>query len=116
MEEKKFNVLIWDTNHRKFTPYDVLPYFRREYDELAKSKRPKTREEWTEFVKRKGMYMYWSRCEWEIIVSEWPPYEKEDRSAKIDVWYQIEYNLDIVVDLLMSEKEKPSKSKKKTEE
>lgn len=113
MEEKKtFNVLLWDTNRNELTKYDVLPYFRSELDELKKSERPQTREEWTEFVKRKGMYMYWSRCEYEIIVSEWPPYEKEDRSVKIDVWHQIENNLDIVVDILMGEKE-THKTKKK---
>lgn len=109
MAEKKFNVLVWDVNRKCLTAYDVLPYFRNEYEEKKKSQRPKTREEWEEFVTSKGRYMFWSRCEWEIIVSEWPP-AKEDRSVKIDVWYQIKNNLDLIVDILMDEK-KPRKSK-----
>ena len=115
MEEKKFNVLVWDTNAKKLTTYDVLPYFRRTYEKKKKADRPTTREEWVDFVKSQGKYMFWARCEWEIIISEWPPYPKEDRSVKIDVWYQIENNLDLVVDLLMSEI-KPRKSRKKKEE
>ena len=111
MEKKKFNVMIWDFNRRMLTTYDVLPYFREEYKEAKKTDRPKTRKEWEEFVTRKGRYMFWSRCEWEIIVSEWPP-AKEDRGVKIDVWRQIENNLGIVVDILMEEY-KPRKSSDK---
>ena len=109
MEEKKFNVLIWDINARRLTTYDVLPYFRRAYEEKKKTDRPTTREEWIKFVESAGKYMFWSRCEWEIIVSEWPP-AKEDRSVKIDVWHQINNNLDLIVDILMDEK-KSRKSK-----
>lgn len=110
MEKKKFFVLVWDINRNELTSYDVLPYFRREFDELPKTKRPKTREEWTEFVKKWGRYMYWSRCEWEIIIVPWP---NQDKSIKIDVWHQIENNLDLVVDLLMSEQKKKEPKKKK---
>lgn len=109
MEEKKFNVLRWDMNRRVLTTYDVLPYFRRAYEEKKKADRPTTREEWIKFVESAGKYMFWSRCEWEIIVSEWPP-AKEDRSVKIDVWHQINNNLDLIVDILMDEK-KSRKSK-----
>lgn len=97
---KEFNVLRWEINGNKLVPYDVLPYFRREYNELKKSERPTTREQMAEFVKRKGMYRYWSRCEYEIIISPWP---NQDKDVKIDVWAQIEMNLDLVVDILMSE-------------
>ena len=98
----KFNVIIWDINSRTIEPYDVLPYFRREYKSLKKKDRPITREQWKEFVRRRGMYMFWARCEYEILISEWPP-SKEDKHIKIDVWQQIDNNLDLVVDLLMSE-------------
>ena len=99
-EMKEFNVLLWDINGNRLVPYDVLPYFRREYNELKKSERPTTREQMTEFVRRNGMYRYWARCEYEIIISPWP---NQDKDVKIDVWAQIEMNLDLVVDILMSE-------------
>lgn len=99
---KEFNVLVWDINSDKLVKYDVLPYFRECYDDCRKVDRPSTREQWEEFVQRRGMYMYWSRCQYEIIVSSWPP-GKKDNSIKIDVWYQIENNIDLIVDILMSE-------------
>lgn len=111
-EKKKFNVLLWDINRNELTKYDVLPYFRDELDKLKKGKKPQTREEWTEFVKREGKYMYWGRCEYEIIISPWPVQDKE---VKIDVWHQIENNLDLIVDILMSEK-KTRKPRQKKEE
>ena len=96
--EKKFNVITWNINTNKLEAYDVLPYFRREYDK-AKDK-PTTKEEWKEFVKKEGMYQFWARCEYEVIISPWPVMDKQ---VKIDVWYQIENNIDIIVDILMAE-------------
>ena len=98
----QFNVLNWGINRNELEPYDVLPYFRKCYEECKKKDRPKTANEWEEFIRRKGMYMFWSRCEYEIIISPWPP-QKKNVSVKIDVWQQIEMNLDLIVELLMNE-------------
>jgi len=98
--QNQFNVLNWDINRNELVSYDVLPYFRKAYEVCTK--KPVTKEEWEEFIRRRGMYRYWSRCEYEIIVSPWPP-QKKDISVKIDVWQQIENNLDLIVKLLMEE-------------
>lgn len=97
---KSFNVLIWDFNGKNLTITDVLPYFRDEYKRAKKNERPQTINEWKEFIKRWGMYRYWSRCEYEIIVSPWPTH---DKSVKIDVWYQINSNIDIITEILYEE-------------
>lgn len=99
----QFNVLWWDFNDDHPTPFDVLPYFRRCYVSCRKKNRPVTKEQWVEFVKQHGMYMFWAKCEYEIIVSQWPP---TDKSSKVDVWQQIEPNLDLIVKLLMEEYQK----------
>lgn len=100
--QNQFNVLNWDINRNQLKTYNVLPYFCKCYEECRKEDRPVTVDEWKEFVKRRGMHMYWSRCEYEIIISPWPP-QKKDVSVKIDVWQQIENNLDLIVKLLMEE-------------
>lgn len=102
---KQFNVIIWDFNTKGLISYDVLPYFCNEYNRTDKNKRPKTREQWREFIIRKGKYQFWSRCEYEILISQWPPHSdpKKNKHIKIDVWDQIENNLELVIDLLMSE-------------
>ena len=94
---KPFNVIIFDPNRRIFEAYDVMPYFVRVYKEL-KSNKPKTFEEFKDFVTRKGMYMYWSRCQYEIILRDWPC---QQNAEKIDIWWQIKMNLETLVNLLM---------------
>lgn len=102
-----FNVILMDFNRKELRSYDVLPYFRKEYKECDPDERPHTRDEWKEFVKSKGMYRFWARCEYEIVIYPWPESKDEEKrqkeGTKIDAWDQINNNLDVVVDLLMSE-------------
>lgn len=90
----------------EFEPYDVMPYLINEYKDIKKSKRrqansplPTTDKEWQEFVKRWAQYQFWSRCEYEIILSSWPPLSDEE-GKKIDVYDQIIMNLPIVAEIL----------------
>ena len=108
MDKKNFYVLNWDFNTDNLVEYDVLPYFRDCYKNLTKSKRPSTVDEWKEFVKGKGMYMFWSRCQYEIIVTGWAQQKNE---AKVDGWRQINMNLDVRVKILMEEFESAKKGK-----
>lgn len=101
---KPFNVIIYDPNRNVFEPYDVMPYFIEEYEE-AKDK-PKTHNEFMDFVEKVSHYRFWSRCEYEIILVDWPCKQKED---KWDIHDQVMMNLDTIADLLM---ENVSKKKK----
>lgn len=67
----KFNVINWDFNSNSLEFYDIIPYLIRVYKESEN--KPKTFEEFKEFIKKESMYQWWSRCEYEIIVSQWPP-------------------------------------------
>jgi len=95
---KKFNCIVYDINKNKFVLYDVMPYFVRSYNETKN--KPKTHKEFVEFVKRVGLCQFWGRCEWEVILTPWPPVDHDRYDKKIDVWEQIEANLDVVVKLL----------------
>lgn len=116
---KSFNVIVYDFNRKKFIPYDVIPYLIGCYwdrvkrhtepnDKIEDSylndiryfKIPKTFTEFREFVKNESMYQFWSRCEYEIILSDWPP-SKPPVEEKWDVWDQIKMNLDIVTQIVM---------------
>jgi len=101
----QFNVLNWDINRNELESYDVLPYFRSCYEECRKKDRPVTADEWKEFVKSRGMYRFWSNAVYEFEVSRWPHSKdrNNDRHIKIDIWQQIEMNLDLIVELLMKE-------------
>lgn len=106
MTKKSFYVLSWEFNSDDLVEFDVLPYFRDCYKSLNKNKRPSTAEDWKEFVKKNGMYMFWARCEYEIIVTGWP---KQKNEIKVDVWQQIKMNIDLIVKILMEEFDKSKK-------
>lgn len=51
------------------------------------------------------MYYFWSKCEWEIVIShfpEWPEYPDK----KIDVYDQVMMNWDIFADYIWENREK----------
>lgn len=123
----KFNVIIYDINGKKFTTYDVLPYLRNSYNErvenfkklekkIKRSKKkidesilnekynkvPSTFKEFREFVNDESRYQFWSRCEYEIILSDWPP-SNPPIEEKWDVYDQIVMNIDLVTKLLMED-------------
>lgn len=108
MESKnKFYVLVWDINKDKIEHYDILPYFRKEYEtrfttnsKYKELKAPKTLLEFKDFIEHESLYQYWSRCEYEMIIHGWPV-EKE--CYKIDVHEQIMMNLDIIANILYNE-------------
>ena len=95
---QKFNVIIEDVNRREFIPYNVIPYLVRQYKE-AKNK-PTTFEEFKSFIEKESTYQGGSRCEYEIILKEWPTGKKEE---KIDVHWQVMMNIDVITKLLMDE-------------
>lgn len=122
---KQFNVINFNFNAKKFESYDVIPYLVRKYheristcDELEQELRnatseteinlytdslkywkvPVTFNEFKEFVKSESQHQFWSRCEYEIILVDWPCQKVED---KWDVYDQIMMNLDTVTEILM---------------
>ena len=93
---KQFNVIWYNCNKKDFEPYDIMPYL---VDEYKKSKKKlKTFEEFKEFVNSTSMYQWWSRCEYEIILSDWPPSGIE---KKWDIYKQILMNINLITSLLM---------------
>ena len=102
-----------------------------------------TKEEFAEHLRRESMYYYWSKSEWEIIVTDTTPHisEKElqrvlkeyylDRKVgenkpryghvnladceKIDVYDQLSLNWDEFVDYVWSFKKPPRKKREKKE-
>jgi len=95
---KPFNVINFEFNSGKFEAYDVMSYLVNCYKKEKKDKRPVTFDEFKKFVESKSMYMYWSRCEYEVILSDWP---NRKTSKKIDIHWQIMNNIDIVTNVLM---------------
>lgn len=93
---KSFYVIVYDINRKTFVPYDVIPYLEKCYYE--ETNKPKTLEEFKDFVKNQSMYRWWSRCEYEIILESWP---STNVNEKWDVHRQVMMNIDIITSMLM---------------
>ena len=112
MEQKKFNVLLRDFNKKEPTFYDVLPYFRRKWEEFPynwdednKEVLVKTKEELKKWIKDRSQYQFWSRCEYEFLIAKWPFGGRQltEDIDIIDVHEQIMMNIDVVTDILYDE-------------
>lgn len=94
----EWNVLYEDFNNKKIKTYNIFNNdFIKELHNKFKKKEIKSLSELKNFIKKWAMYHYWSRCEWEICVgglfSKYP-----DEFEKIDIYTQIEINLDRITD------------------
>lgn len=95
---KSFNVIVEDVNTREFIPYDIIPYLISQY-ENSKNK-PTTFKEFKEFIIKEAKYQWWGRCQYEIILDSWPTGNNRE---KIDVYWQITMNIDIITEIIMEE-------------
>ena len=77
--------------------------FKNEVDMILKEKLSK--EVFTEKLRREVMYYFWSKCEYEIILSPWTGRADD---IKIDIYDQIMMNFDRFVDYVWSFKSEKS--------
>ena len=106
-----FYTLTWDMNRGEVENYDIMPYLVSTWKEDKARKRkiwfkssdddtkePTTVEEWKKAILAASRYQFWARCEYEIIISEWPT---EKHRVKLDVFDQINANIDVITKLFM---------------
>lgn len=99
----KWNVMIYDFNSKKIKPYNILGHgFAEELAKKIKKYKIETPNQLKEYLKKDFMYHYWSKTEFEIAVGGLSAKHPEEYE-KIDVWYQIEFNLDNIVNHIISE-------------
>ena len=132
MIKQQFNVLLMDFNHNQIEPYDVLPYFRREWKaKQFQSKLATNKRKLKLWIERAARYQFWARCEYEFLILPWPNRTRDDAMAvlgyegknyhdlpkdvqaqvdsktdtpyKIDVFEQIMNNIDIITEILYKE-------------
>ena len=85
----------------KFIPYDVMWYFYNCYKKEKKDKRPKTFKECKKFLEKNSIYLFWSKCEYEMILTDCPC---QQHSEKWDIHKQIMMNIDLITEIFMNNK------------
>ena len=116
IKSNTINKLVWnvyteDWNSNQIEIHNIFDHGRFWEDCIkAKKKFKDDRDGFLEQIKKDLMYYYWSKCEWEIILSDWPPSETF-KKEKIDVYDQVMMNWDIFAEYIWNNKDKLKKTK-----
>ena len=98
MKELKWNVYTGDINGRTIRIFNIFDhyYFKEECDKAF----TESHGDFSKFEKAVEIqlsYYYQCKCEWEIILSGFPP-SKKFNDMKIDVYNQVKNNWDVFID------------------
>lgn len=91
-------VLRWDFNTKKVVNYNILQWRKEDIANEVRRKNIHNKSILREYLKTVFMYDYWSKTECEFYVSDL----HGDDYEKIDIWRQIEPNLNLIVEYVNS--------------
>ena len=128
----EWNVYRHDINKKKIVKFNIFDHWRFEEDVKKDLKKYKSKEEFAEKLKSNLMYYFWSKCEYEVVVSSFPVHIKKeeldrlnreakkeaekygrepygmwvcpDVGEKIDIAGQVMLNFEVFVDYIWSHK------------
>ena len=95
----EWNVFVENFNAQRIETYNIFDHggFFKECQQYLREavvvKKQYDRNELAEKIRRSLQYYFWSKCEWEIILSAWPPTDRV-QPRKIDVYTQVMMNWD----------------------
>lgn len=117
-KKPSFYAFYKDFNTGAIKPIDVLEYIFDElltergaiikkkfqiYDRNTYKPIPiTTKEQLAERIRTILMYRFWAKCEWEMVIIDFPYRDtiKDSRPLKVDVYDQLKPNMDLIVDLV----------------
>lgn len=109
-------------NSHEIEVFDVFRHISFRDNTINLKKKNLGKDEFSKELKSIAMYYFWSKCEYEVVITSWPPYidnaelqrlNKEDPAyeqnvrlsvgRKVDVYQQLELNWDRFVDYVYDE-------------
>lgn len=99
----QWNVLYHSINKNKITTFNIFDHCSFAVAVVRILSTVHSKEEFAKEIRKELQYYFWSKCEYEIIISPWPPRGKP--REKIDVYEQIVMNWDIFVDYIWNKKD-----------
>ena len=128
----EWNVFCYDINKNKITTVNIFNHWKFDEDVQKSLKKFKDKDEFAEQLRRDLMYYFWSKCEYEVIITSFPTYitmneldrvnndrwNHKDRygtdymrinvtpetGAKIDIYEQVMNNWNIFLDYVWNSK------------
>lgn len=109
----EFYAFYIDFNSKKVKRINILQNLEVEIAKRIRSQNKnlkiKNRDDLKKFLRSKFLYHYWSKCEMEYAIGDLFICEGKNVTVdsirenliKLDVWYQIEPNLDVITDYVI---------------
>ena len=104
-------------NDREIKPFNIFDHGGVMEDLRKAAKKvhirediPEEKKAFLEHLRRSIMYYYWSKCEWEIVLTPWIATDKV-QDIKIDVYDQIMLNWDIFSEYVWSNRRELKRKK-----
>ena len=100
-----WNVVYHDINADRIKVYNIFKHGGFMENLQKHYKKHKTKDAFAEALRRSLMYYFWSKCEWEVLISPWCG-SKKDKAIKVDVYWQVMNNWEIFLDYVWYSKHK----------
>ena len=102
----KWFVFVEDINKKQIKVYNIFEHkdFMEDCDDAWKDYINDEHRDFSKFkkdIESNLMYYFWRKCEWEIVLSDFPPSDSFQKK-KIDVYQQVKINWDKFIDYLFS--------------
>lgn len=88
MKKLEWNVYTSDFNSDEIKTYNIFNHARFTEDVKKYLKKCKTKEEFAEEFKKSLAWCYWSKCEWETVVTSFPPRIDKDELDRLNNEYK----------------------------
>ena len=104
-DDIKWNVFYHDSNSGKIDTYNIFDHSSFHLYVKKAAKKCQTKDEFAKNLRSELMYYFWSKCEWEVLISPWIS-SRENEEMKIDVCWQVMNNWDVFLDYVWNNKRK----------
>lgn len=95
----KWYVYLENFNSRSIVTYNVFEHFNFYQDVKETIRQIENKQIFSEKIKRIAKYYFWSKCEYEILITSWIAHNNF-KDEKIDVYDQLELNWDRFIDYI----------------
>ena len=89
-----WNVFRYDINKREIITYNIFNHggFVEDIEKMRKNKI--TSVDFKDRLKQVLMYYFWAKCEYEVVISSFPP-DENSKDEKVDIYSQVMLNFDV---------------------
>ena len=101
----EWNVFYHDVNAQEIRTFNIFDHYNFNKDVQRNLKQLSNKAEFKKTLKSDLMYYFWSKAEYEIVISPWCGGNNTE-SIKIDVYTQMMNNFDAFVNYVWNNKER----------